>query len=154
MAARSCATVEEFVERMGLSLQEDGWPRIAGRMFAFFVVHGGPFSFSELAERLQISRASVSTNTRILRGLGVIERVGRPGDRQDYYELADDPYGRLLDGYRERMEYRCTLIDTLCSALPDTGSPPQRRLEAIGAFYRDAIEATKQLGQRVRATQD
>lgn len=154
MQIRSCARIEDFIERMGLSLQEDGWPRIAGRMFAFFVVHGGPFSFSELAERLQISRASVSTNTRVLRGLGFIERVARPGDRQDYYQLADDPYVRLLDGYIDRMEHRCTLIDAMRGALPETEASQRGRLEAIGDFYRDAIDATEQLGERMRAVQD
>ena len=55
--------IERFIEGFGLLMQQDGLPRIAGRMLALFIVEGGPFSFSELAEKLQVSRGSISTNT-------------------------------------------------------------------------------------------
>ena len=93
-----------FIERLGMNAQADGLPRIAGRMMGFFIIHGGPFSFSELAEKLQISRGSVSTNARILMQLGVLDRAAKPGDRQDYYQLAEHPHARMLEGYVYRMQ--------------------------------------------------
>lgn len=96
------SATENFIERIGISVEEDGLPRIAGRMMAYFVIHGGPVSFSGLAEALQVSRGSVSTNSRILISLGVIERVSRPGERQDFFQLTERPYARMMAGYIER----------------------------------------------------
>jgi len=144
-------SLEQFVERMGLSFQEDGWSRIAGRMFALFVVHGGPLSLAEIAERLCVSHASASTNARTLRDLGVLEREARPGDRQDYYRLADDPYGRLLDGYVNRMQRKRETIAKLEAATPVRAVERRRRLAEWRGFYEAAIETTRGLGERVRA---
>jgi DNA-binding transcriptional regulator GbsR (MarR family) len=71
--------IEQFIERVGLIAQVDGLPRIAGRIMGLLVIYGGPFSFAEIAKRLQVSRGSISTNRRLLENLGVIERVARPG---------------------------------------------------------------------------
>ena len=57
-------TVADFVERMGLTLEGEGLPRIAGRLFGFLLVHPEAYSLDELAERLQVSKASISTNAR------------------------------------------------------------------------------------------
>ena len=88
--------LEKFIEGMGVIAQADGMPRIAGRLIAFMVIEEGPFSFSDLAIKLGVSRASISTNTRLLENMGIIDRVGKSGDRQDYFQLADDPYVKLL----------------------------------------------------------
>ncbi|MBA2573067.1 MAG: hypothetical protein H0V06_08480, partial [Gemmatimonadetes bacterium] len=53
--------VEQFVERMGLFFEDDGHPRIAGRMFGFMLLSPEPCSLDDLAEQLQVSKASVST---------------------------------------------------------------------------------------------
>jgi len=148
--ATNQASIENFIEAMGLSSQADGLPRIAGRMMAFFVIHGGPFSFAELAEKLQISRGSVSTNARILRSLGTIERIAKPGDRQDYYQLAADPYGDLLAGYANRMN---KIVDQICvaqTALANTNPAATQRLEEMQAFYNTTVESTQNLVERWR----
>ena len=80
MADETEKAIAEFVERMGLVTQADGLPRIAGRIMGLMIVHGGSFGFTELTERLSVSRASISTNTRLLEDLGVIERTAMPGD--------------------------------------------------------------------------
>ena len=138
-------TEAEFIERMGVIAQADGLPRIAGRLMGFFVLHGGPVSFGELSERLQISRASVSNNTRLLEGLGVIERTSLPGDRQDYFRLADAPYHRLLEGVVERMGRAAAAAKRTARALPAERDDAQRRLADLADFYARAGEHTRQL---------
>lgn len=109
----------EFVESLGLILQADGFPRIAGRLLGVFVLRGGPLSFQELCETLQVSRGSVSTNTRLLESLGAVERVAMPGERQDFFKLSDAPYERIAAGKIERarsaserlLKGRDTLVD-------------------------------------------
>jgi DNA-binding transcriptional regulator GbsR (MarR family) len=58
--------IEEFVEMMGRQLEEQGAPRIAGRMFGYLMMIEEPESLDQLAEDLQVSRTSISTNARLL----------------------------------------------------------------------------------------
>lgn len=140
------SAAECFIERVGLSIESDGLPRIAGRMLGFMVLNGGPVSFSELAERLQVSRASVCTNARILSSLGVVERVSRPGDRQDYYQLAEKPYARLIGGYLERKRQMRAIVQDTLSALPADVDPARRqRLEEMATFYQVATAHLERL---------
>ena len=142
--------VEEFIERMGLSTESDGLPRIAGRMWGFFIIHGGPCSFAELAERLQVSRGSISTNARILRDLGIIERVSLPGDRQDYYRLTDNPYDRLLEGYVARMKQMLGNVSRTLSGLPADWHDTEGRLQEMQHFYKSAVHSTEILISELR----
>ncbi len=135
------AAAERFIEHMGLTAEEDGLPRIAGRMWGFFVLHGGPCSFAELAERLAVSRGSISTNARILRDRGIIERVSVPGDRQDYYQLADKPFDRMLLVYLGRMRRTQEEARALKSSLPDERSGEHARLDDMIRFYDRAAAA-------------
>lgn len=147
------SAIDTFVERVGLSIESDGLPRIAGRMLGFMVLNGGPLSFSELAERLQVSRASVCTNARILSSLGVIERVSRPGDRQDYYQLTQSPYARLIAGYLERKRQMYGIVSEALDALSLEDDPDRRkRLEEMADFYRVAIAHLQRLMDEMGST--
>lgn len=137
--------VADFIDRMGIIAQADGLPPIAGRLMGFFVIHGGPVSFSELGERLQISRASVSNNTRLLEGLGVIERTSKPGDRQDYFRLAEAPYRRLLEGVVERMARASAAAEKAARDVPADWEGARRRLDELRDFYASAGENTRAL---------
>lgn len=133
---------ERFIEQMGIIAQGDGVPRIAGRMMGLMVFDGRPYSFSELAETLQVSRGSVSTNARILEQQGIIERTAVPGERQDYFQLTEDPFNAVLSGALARSKKARDTIAKTAEALPTKGqSGPKRRLKAFEAFYATIIEA-------------
>lgn len=141
MADRPENVVIEFVEQMGLILQAEGLPRIAGRIMGLMIMHGGPFSFAELAERLSVSRASISTNTRLLEDLGVIERTATPGDRQDYFRLSRQPYARMLRGVVRRMRRAREMVESTQGALPEEMTEAHMRLQELDAFYEALIES-------------
>jgi DNA-binding transcriptional regulator GbsR (MarR family) len=84
------ARTARFVERMGLALESDGLPRIAGRIFGLLLVSEDALSLDQLAAELRVSKASVSTNARLLEQRGVLEQVSRPADRRDYYRIPRD----------------------------------------------------------------
>ena len=46
------AQTEDFIENMGLSLEADGLPRIAGRIFGLLLVSEGALSLDDLASEL------------------------------------------------------------------------------------------------------
>jgi DNA-binding transcriptional regulator GbsR (MarR family) len=95
---------ERFVEGMGLFFESEGGPRIAGRLFAHLLLQEEPQSLDALAEDLRVSKASISTNARLLEERGLLERVSRPGDRRDYYIAAPDQTRTVelrLEGVRQ-----------------------------------------------------
>ena len=77
-----------LVERFGVLADRAGMSRIAGRIVGLLLQHPGDLSLDEIAQRLAVSRASVSTEARRLLDAGIVERVGRPGDRKDYYQIS------------------------------------------------------------------
>ena len=141
MTTKADQTIADFVERLGLVTQADGLPRIAGRIMGLMVIYGGPFSFADLAERLQISRASVSTNTRLLESLGVIERTTVPGERQDYFRLRPHPYAPLMRGYVERMRRARDMVEGTQADLPPSLEESHERLQELNEFYETLIES-------------
>ena len=64
------ARTVDFIERMGLALESDGLPRIAGRIFGLLLVSEDARSLDDLAAELRVSKGSVSTNARLLEQRG------------------------------------------------------------------------------------
>ena len=85
-----------FIERMGLAAENDGLSRIAGRLFGALTLHNEPCSLDDLAEELGVSKASISTEARRLVDRGVAERIGKPGDRRDYYSLTSHFFAQII----------------------------------------------------------
>lgn len=89
-SSRSVQYVEQqnFVEEVGLLFETLGFPRMAGRVFGWLLISNPPHqSPGELAEVLQASKGSISTMTRLLEQIGLIERVSLPGQRRDYFRI-------------------------------------------------------------------
>lgn len=126
---------QQFIESIGLVAQDEGLQRIAGRLFGLMVFQKGPFSFSELADLLQVSRGSISSSARTLQTLGIIERVGRAGDRQDYFQLAEQPYKMLLEGSVRRAAKARATVEKTAKQLPARHREIKKRLEAFADFY-------------------
>ena len=86
----------QFTDRMGLLFEAEGQPPIAGRIFGYLLLSDDPCSLDQLAGALRVSKASVSTNARMLAEKGMLERVCRPFDRHDYYGVAPDLFNRTM----------------------------------------------------------
>lgn len=130
-----------FIERMGVIAQTDGMPRMCGQIFAMLVFDGDAVAFGELARQLEVSRATVSTSIRLLEDRGLVRRVNRRGDRQDYFQLADNAYVEMLrharvNTGRARDEVAGTLAD-----LPAGAEDVRSRLQDFASFYGE-IEAS------------
>lgn len=128
-----------FIEQMGLVAEADGLPRIAGRVFGHLLLAERPCSLDELAAALGVSKASVSTDARLLSERRLVERVSQPGDRRDYYQLAPDFFRRLL-------EFRITrwsaLRDLAAAYRARSAEPPAavaRRLDHIEAAHAQLV---------------
>lgn len=145
MDRKTKEALERFVEQMGLITQADGLPRIAGRLMGLMMIESGPFSFGQLSERLKISRGSVSTNTRLLENLGIIERVALPSDRQDYFQLAPNPHARRLEGVVHRMVRTRKLVAATEPVLPKEMKTSRKRLNELDEFCCMAMRSIQSL---------
>ncbi|HSJ56453.1 MAG TPA: MarR family transcriptional regulator [Anaerolineae bacterium] len=74
---------KHFVEDISLYFEQMGLPRMAGRILGVLLICDPPEqSLTDLCEILQASKSSVSTNTRLLTEMDLIERVASPLPRQ------------------------------------------------------------------------
>jgi DNA-binding transcriptional regulator GbsR (MarR family) len=129
------ASSQTFIEQMGLTSERHGMPRIAGRLLGFLLLDGGAHSLDDLAERLQVSKASVSTNARVLENLQLIERQTVPGDRRDFYRIGDNPGEHMFELARQRLEETRRLFDTTRHTLPEEMEEARARVTAWSSFY-------------------
>ena len=87
-----------FVEEVGLMFELVGLPRMAGRIFGWLLISDPPWqSSSELAEMLQASKGSISTITRLLIQISLIEKVSFPGDRRDYFQIKPNAWTHMTE---------------------------------------------------------
>ena len=142
-----------FVEKIGFVAQAEGLSRCAGRLFGLLVFDGGPISFGDLALRLGASRGSISTNARVLEDRGLIKRLRLPGERQDYFRLADDAYSSLLEKARRRMSAAREDIETTISRLPPEAGEIGERLSQYARFYSAMDDGLRSALQSIAATE-
>ena len=138
----------EFVDAMGRHFEGEGVPRIGGRMFGFLLLKSAPCSLDDLAEQLEVSKASASTNARLLEEWALVRRTSMPGDRRDYYEIAPDQTGTL--------EFRLNRVRELGNLLRGaagsvTDAVVVSRLASIARFNDEAIAALEPLIARWRS---
>ncbi len=82
------AEKRHFAEDVGLAFENEGMPRMAGRILGWLLVSEAPqVSLQELATILHASKGSISTMSRLLMRMGVVEKVSLPGERRDYIRL-------------------------------------------------------------------
>jgi DNA-binding transcriptional regulator GbsR (MarR family) len=141
-------SVQNFVERMGLMMEAEGLPRIAGRVFGFLLVNEGAFSLDELAERLQVSKASISTNARLLEQHGMLERTSAPGDRRDFYQMGPDAWERMLRAAQRRWEDLRQALTEAAAALPEDMEVGRTRLIRAEQFHLLMIDEVDRLIER------
>ena len=139
--------LNEFVERVGVIAQDEGLPRIAGRILGLLVYSGEELSFSDLAERLGVSRGSISTNARMLADRSVIERVGKPGDRQDWFRVGDDAFENLLRTVAAQAAKAHVSIAKVRDRMD--GGPARERVARYAAFYEAVEEAVGAVSERL-----
>lgn len=87
---------KHFIEEVGILFELVGLPRMAGRIFGWLLIANPPHqSPGELAEVLQASKGSISTMTRLLVQIGLIERISLPGQRRDYFRIKLNAWSEL-----------------------------------------------------------
>ena len=137
-----------FIEKRGLMAEDDGQPRIMGRLWGLLMVMEDPITAADMAEMLQVSRGSISTNLKLLGMMNIITRRTHPGERETYYCIADHPYSALVARMAERMEVNRQMAE---EALHGIDNPvAQERIKNLAKFYKLARESNAALMDKLK----
>ena len=80
-----------------------GVPRSLGEIYGLLFATPQPLSFQDIADRLKLSKGSVSQGLRFLRAVGAIKPVVIAGDRREFFE-PETELRALVSGFlRERL---------------------------------------------------
>jgi DNA-binding transcriptional regulator GbsR (MarR family) len=137
MASRTNKTeLDEFIEEMGIVLEQLGIPRMAGKVFGFLLLsRESEVSTDELVGQLQASRGSISTMTRLLIQMGLLDRVGRTGERRDYFRIRPGTWSNILRARMEQLIEFHTLIERGMELVTPKNELPYKRLKEMHEFY-------------------
>jgi DNA-binding transcriptional regulator GbsR (MarR family) len=125
-----------YVEEFGLLFGQFGLPRMFGRVLGALMISDPPErSAEELAEVLGASRGSISSATRSLIQMSLVQRWSRPGERRDYFLIKPGAWHEIMrreleaiGGFREVAERGLELLDTKDPSV-------RRNLEEMRDFY-------------------
>lgn len=131
---------DKVIEEFGLYFEQYGLPRTLGRIYGLLMITDEPvLGLDDMAEQLNISKASASTTARQLQAFTLIEKVSLPGDRRDYYRVALDEYAKYLRTTLEKSLGFARLIER-AAQLPDLTPETHDKLERIAHVYEALIE--------------
>ncbi len=125
-----------FVEDVGLYFEQMGYPRMAGRILGWLLICDPPVqSAGELADVLQASKGSLSTMTRLLIQVGLIERAGLPGQRRDYFRIRPGAWPQLIKVQMQSMTGLHQMVERGLTMLQDRDPALQQRLREAHDLY-------------------
>lgn len=124
-----------YAADIGLLFEEFGLSRMAGRVLGTLLISDPPLSAGELAETLQASPGSISSATRALIGMELVQRVSRPGQRRDYFRMKPDAWNEMMRQelksvfkFRQMSERGLEIVDSDCT-------DARRNLERMLQFF-------------------
>ena len=123
-------TLSQFIENMGLHFEDYGVPRIGGKILGMLIVSQRPVSSEEMAEVLQASRSSISTNLRTLLMTGLADKVSLPGERSDYYVFSDEAWETALEMRLEGIQSLREMAEDGLRGM-EQDHPARQRLEEV-----------------------
>ncbi|MBD1869868.1 MarR family transcriptional regulator [Cyanobacteria bacterium FACHB-471] len=165
MAALAAATLDSkpvervelthFVEEVGLMFEAVGLPRMAGRIFGWLLIANPPHqSMGDLVEVLQASKGSISTMTRLLIQISLIERVSFPGQRRDYFQIKPHAWSQLSQQRMTQITAFRKLAERGLDLLADQPLPLQQRLQEMRDMHAFLEREMPLLDQRWQQEQE
>jgi DNA-binding transcriptional regulator GbsR (MarR family) len=140
---------DTFVEELRALGPEMGLSRATMRVTAWMMVCQPPEqSARQIKEGVKLSAAAVSAATRELITAGMLERVSRPGDRQQYYRLASGSWEAPLQAKLRALTRLRQAAETGIAAAGDHAD--YRLLEMRDAFGWFEEQLDRHIQQRLR----
>lgn len=143
---------KHFVEDISLYFEQMGLPRTAGRVLGVLLISDPPAqSLTDLCERVRASKSAVSTTTRLLTEMDLIERAPSPVPRQVYFQFKP---GGWLVFIRQRLRLWASLhqiAEQGLELLRDRDSQLRERLQEAHDMFSVIEEELPALLERVES---
>jgi len=133
-----------FIHSMGVYFESYGIARIGGLILGLLMVAHEPLSAEEIATTLKVSRASVSTNFRILLTSGLAEKVMLHGDRTSYYAFPTTAWELAIQVSTQSVIALKRLAEQGLQAV-DAGDSVQTRLQQTIEFCDMQVEYNQKM---------
>jgi DNA-binding transcriptional regulator GbsR (MarR family) len=131
----------DLIHVIGEKAEKFGFSRIAGQLEGLLLFANQPMSLDEMAERLEVSKGSVSTNIRLLERWKVVRKVYHRGARKNFYEIR----GNIWDIETEIMS---TIVKDEIERVKSLMSNSETDLNAIQGTTKEENEEIAFLQQR------
>jgi DNA-binding transcriptional regulator GbsR (MarR family) len=131
----------DLIHVIGEKAEKFGFSRIAGQLEGLLLFTNQPMSLDEMAERLEVSKGSVSTNIRLLERWKVVRKVYHKGARKNFYEIR----GNIWDIETEIMS---TIVKDEIERVKSLMSNCETDLKAIQGTTKEENEEIAFLEQR------
>ncbi|MCP4869287.1 MAG: MarR family transcriptional regulator [Proteobacteria bacterium] len=129
------------MERVGLFWESYGGNRMAGRVLGWLLVCETPTqSITAIAEGVLASKASISTATRYLEMVGLIERVAVRGERAAYYRMIEGGWSRMFEAKQVALRLFRELAEEGLAVLDGEPAGRRERLQELHDLY-ECLEA-------------
>lgn len=114
----------EWVEQVAMYLARDGVSPIAGRVLGWLMVCDPPEqSAGQISDAIGASRASLTSNLRVLSSMGFLVSRTRPGERTVYYRMAEGAWAVVV---RKQIAGITSFVDITRQGLDLVGSDEGR----------------------------
>lgn len=146
---RDTEAVREYEESFTTLLMQQGVPKMMSRVLTcLFTTDAGSLTASELAQRLQVSKASVSKAVAFLENQGLISRE-RDERRRERYAVNDDVWFQsMVAAAQSNFELAETARQGVGILGP--GSPAATRLENVARFLDFVGESMTRAAEQAR----
>ena len=128
----------DFIEQLGLAAEAGGLTRITARIWALLVISEEALAPAEMAALLQVSRASISMGLKALESLELLNIRTRPGDRQKYFEMREQPYTAMMQLQARRASTNLALVRAAMKKIEKPSA--QKGLQDLEMFYNIVLE--------------
>lgn len=149
----------EIVDFFVVLAQGLGLPRSLGEIYGLAYASERPIAFTEVCERLRMSKGSASQGLRTLVSLGALMPVYEPGDRRDFFQPESSLKklaGRFIaDRIRPHLDNGRARIDRIETAMGDKRAASQtlrRRVDALRSWHRKAALVEPMLARILSAS--
>jgi hypothetical protein len=128
--------MRQFIEDVGILYGEMGFPRMAGRIFGWLLVCEPPHQSAEqLANTVEASKGSISSMTRLLIQMGMVEKIGIPGKRDTYYRMRSGSWTELMKNHLANLTGMRKLAEGGLDLMADRVPESRQRLQELRDFH-------------------
>jgi DNA-binding transcriptional regulator GbsR (MarR family) len=127
---------QRFIEDTGMFFEQLGLSRMAGRIVGYLLICELPEqTMPDIVSVLQASKSAISTALWQLQTVYLITRFSRPGERRDYFRLADDIWSRSFQARMGQITDMRVLAEAGLALLDGESKAKRQRLELMRDMY-------------------